>query len=587
MLKLLKNLGKKEWLLMIISLVLIIAQVWLELKMPDYMSEITVLVQTEGSQMSEIITNGAYMLACALGSLISAVIVGYLASNISASFSMKVRKKIFNKVGNLAMNEVKMFSTSSLITRTTNDITQIQMLVAMGLQLMIKAPITAVWAITKILNKSWQWSAITGVGIVVLLSVIATLMTIVMPRFKKVQKLIDRINGVTRENLTGIRVVRAFNAEKYQEEKFEEVNTDLTNMQLFNQKAFSVLSPVMYLVMYFLTLAIYFVGAFLIKDALMAEKIGLFGDMVVFSSYAMQIIMSFLMLAMIFMMLPRAEVSAERINEVLDTEISIKDGKVNKDLTDERGTVEFKNVSFKYPDADEYLLKDISFKANKGETVAFIGSTGSGKSTLINLVPRFYDVTDGEILIDGVNVKDYTQEFLHNKLGYVSQKAVIFNDTVKNNVSYGENGKGEISEEKIKKAIEVAQGKEFIEKMENQYDTEMSQGGTNVSGGQKQRISIARAIAREPEIYIFDDSFSALDYKTDSVLRKELKKYTKDATTLIVAQRIGTIMNADKIIVLDEGKVVGMGTHKELLKNCPVYEQIALSQLSKEELENG
>ena len=587
MLKLLKNLGKKEWLLMIISLVLIIAQVWLELKMPDYMSEITVLVQTEGSQMSEIITNGAYMLACALGSLISAVIVGYLASNISASFSMKVRKKIFNKVGNLAMNEVKMFSTSSLITRTTNDITQIQMLVAMGLQLMIKAPITAVWAITKILNKSWQWSAITGVGIVVLLSVIATLMAIVMPRFKKVQKLIDRINGVTRENLTGIRVVRAFNAEKYQEEKFEKVNTDLTNMQLFNQKAFSVLSPVMYLVMYFLTLAIYFVGAFLIKDALMAEKIGLFGDMVVFSSYAMQIIMSFLMLAMIFMMLPRAEVSAERINEVLDTEISIKDGKVNKDLTEERGTVEFKNVSFKYPDADEYLLKDISFKANKGETVAFIGSTGSGKSTLINLVPRFYDVTDGEILIDGVNVKDYTQEFLHNKLGYVSQKAVIFNDTVKNNVSYGENGKGEISEEKIKKAIEVAQGKEFIEKMENQYDTEMSQGGTNVSGGQKQRISIARAIARDPEIYIFDDSFSALDYKTDSVLRKELKKYTKDATTLIVAQRIGTIMNADKIIVLDEGKVVGMGTHKELLKNCPVYEQIALSQLSKEELENG
>ena len=412
-------------------------------------------------------------------------------------------------------------------------------------------------------------------------------MAIVMPRFKKVQKLIDRINGVTRENLTGIRVVRAFNAEKYQEEKFEKVNTDLTNMQLFNQKAFSVLSPVMYLVMYFLTLAIYFVGAFLIKDALMAEKIGLFGDMVVFSSYAMQIIMSFLMLAMIFMMLPRAEVSAERINEVLDTEISIKDGKVNKDLTDERGTVEFKNVSFKYPDADEYLLKDISFKANKGETVAFIGSTGSGKSTLINLVPRFYDVTDGEILIDGVNVKDYTQEFLHNKLGYVSQKAVIFNDTVKNNVSYGENGKGEITEEKIKKAIEVAQGKEFIEKMENQYDTEMSQGGTNVSGGQKQRISIARAIARDPEIYIFDDSFSALDYKTDSVLRKELKKYTKDATTLIVAQRIGTIMNADKIIVLDEGKVVGMGTHKELLKNCPVYEQIALSQLSKEELENG
>lgn len=587
MLKLLRNLGKKEIILAIISLILIIAQVWLDLKMPDYMSEITVLVQTEGSEMSEIIKNGAYMLSCALGSLISAVIVGFLASNISATFSMTVRKKLFDKVGNLAMHEVKSFSTSSLITRTTNDITQIQMLVAMGMQLMIKAPITAIWAITKILNKSWQWSAITAVGIGVLLGVIAILMVILMPRFKKVQKLIDRINGVTRENLTGIRVVRAFNAEEYQENKFEDVNEKLTNMQLFNQKAFSVLSPVMYLVMYFLTLAIYFVGASLIKDALMADKIALFGDMVVFSSYAMQIIMSFLMLAMIFMMLPRAEVSAERINEVLDTEITIKDGKIDKDISDERGTVEFKNVSFKYPDADEYLLKDISFKANKGETVAFIGSTGSGKSTLINLVPRFYDATEGKVLIDGIDVKDYKQEFLHNKLGYVSQKAVIFNETVKNNVAYGENGKEEVSEEQIKKAIEVAQGKEFIEKMENGYDTQMSQGGTNVSGGQKQRISIARAIARNPEIYIFDDSFSALDYKTDSILRKELKKYTEDATTLIVAQRIGTIMNADKIIVLDDGEVVGQGTHKELLQNCEVYKQIALSQLSKEELDNG
>ena len=587
MLKLLKNLGKKEIILAIISLILIIAQVWLDLKMPDYMSEITVLVQTEGSEMSEIIKNGAYMISCALGSLISAVIVGFLASNISATFSMTVRKRIFDKVGNLAMHEVKSFSTSSLITRTTNDITQIQMLVAMGMQLMIKAPITAIWAITKILNKSWQWSVITAVGIGVLLGVIAILMVIVMPRFKKVQKLIDKINGVTRENLTGIRVVRAFNAEEYQENKFEDVNTKLTNMQLFNQKAFSVLSPVMYLVMYFLTLAIYFVGAALIKDALMADKIALFGDMVVFSSYAMQIIISFLMLAMIFMMLPRAEVSAERINEVLDTEITIKDGKIDKDISDERGTVEFKNVSFKYPDADEYLLKNISFKASKGETVAFIGSTGSGKSTLINLVPRFYDATEGKVLIDGVDVKDYKQEFLHNKLGYVSQKAVIFNETVKNNVAYGENGKQETTEEEIKKAIEVAQGKEFIEKMENGYDTQMSQGGTNVSGGQKQRISIARAIARNPEIYIFDDSFSALDYKTDSILRKELKKYTEDATTLIVAQRIGTIMNANKIIVLDDGEIVGQGTHKELLQNCEVYKQIALSQLSKEELDNG
>ena len=423
------------------------------------------------------------------------------------------------------------------------------MLVAMGLQLSIKAPITAVWAVTKILNKSWQWSSLTAVGVVVLLSVIGVLMAIVMPRFKIVQKLTDKINEVTRENLTGIRVVRAFNAENYQENKFEEVNTKLTNQQLFNQKAFSVLSPTMYLVMYFLTLGIYFVGAYLIRDAGMADKIGIFGNMVVFSSYAMQVIMSFLMLAMIFMMVPRAQVSANRINEVMDTEITVKDGTIDKNTTSEVGTVEFKNVGFKYPDGEDYVLKDVSFKANKGETIAFIGSTGSGKSTLINLIPRFYDATEGEVLVDGVNVKDYTQHFLHDKIGYVSQKAVIFNDTVNGNVSYGDNGKGEISREKVKEAIEVAQGKDFVEKMENSYDTQMAQSGTNVSGGQKQRLSIARAIARDPEIYIFDDSFSALDYKTDSILRKELKKYTKDATTLIVAQRIGTIMNADKIIV--------------------------------------
>ena len=588
MFKLLKNLGKKEWLLALICLVLIVGQVWLELKMPDYMSKITVLVQTEGSQMSEIVQNGAYMLACALGSLLSSIIVGYFISKIAATFSMNTRKKLFTKVEDLAMNEVKKFSTSSLITRTTNDITQIQMFVAMGLQLMVKSPITAVWAITKILNKSWQWSAITAVAVVILLGVIGTLMAIVLPRFKIVQKLIDKINGVTRENLTGIRVVRAFNAEKYQEDKFEDANDKLTKQQLFNQKTFSVLSPVMYLVMYFLTLAIYFVGAYLIKDAGMGDKITLFGDMVVFSSYAMQVIMSFLMLAMIFMMLPRAQVSASRINEVLDTDITVKDGKVNKNTTNEVGTVEFKNVSFKYPDGDEYLLKDISFKANKGETVAFIGSTGSGKSSLVNLIPRFYDATEGEVLVDGINVKEYTQEFLHDKIGYVSQRAVMFNDSVNNNVSYGDNGKGKISEEKIKEAVEVAQGKDFVEKMDDGYETNISQGGTNLSGGQKQRISIARAIARDPEIYIFDDSFSALDYKTDSVLRKKIKEYTKgEATILIVAQRIGTIMNADKIIVLDEGKIAGMGTHKELLENCEVYKQIALSQLSKEELENG
>lgn len=586
MIKLLRNLTKKELITIAFCFVLILGQVWLELKMPDYMSEITVLVQTEGSQMSDIVRNGAYMLLCALGSLVDSIIVGYIISNTSATFSMQIRKKLFDKVENLAINEIKNFSTSSLITRTTNDITQIQMFIAMGLQLMIKAPITAVWAVTKILNKNWQWSALTAAGVAILLGVIAILMVIVMPRFKIVQKLIDKINGVTRENLTGIRVVRAFNAEQFQENKFEEVNGKLTRQQLFNQKVFSILSPTMYLVMYFLPLGIYFIGANLIKDALMVDKLLIFGDMVVFSSYAMQVIMSFLMLAMIFMMLPRAQVSSNRINEVLDTDITVKDGKVDKDITKERGTVEFKNVSFKYPDGDEYVIKDISFKANKGDTVAFIGSTGSGKSTLINLIPRFYDVTEGEILVDGVNVKDYTQEFLHNKIGYVSQKAVIFSDTVSNNVSYGDNGKPKASEEEIKKAIEVAQGKDFVEKMEDGYETLMAEGGTNVSGGQKQRLSIARAIARNPEIYIFDDSFSALDYKTDSVLRKELKKYTKDATTLIVAQRIGTIMHADKILVLDDGKCVGQGSHKDLLQSCDVYKQIALSQLSKEELEN-
>lgn len=587
MLKLIKNFTKKEWILALICLVLVVTQVWLELKMPDYMSEITKLVQTEGSQMKDILVNGGDMLTCALGSLVAAVITGYITSRISSNFSKTIRKKLFNKVEDLAMQEVKQFSTSSLITRTTNDITQIEMLIAMGLQLLIKAPITAIWAITKILNKSWQWSAITAVAVAILMTTIAIIMVIVLPRFKKVQKLIDKLNGVTRENLTGIRVVRAFNAEQYQEEKFDKANNNLTNQQLFNQKVFAVMQPMMYIIMYMVILSIYYVGAYLIKDAGMADKISLFGDMVVFSSYAMQVIMSFLMLAMIFMMLPRAQVSANRINEVLDTEISIKDGKINTKTNNEVGTVEFKNVSFKYPDADEYLLKDISFKANKGDTVAFIGSTGSGKSTLINLIPRFYDATEGEVLVDGINVKNYTQEFLHDKIGYVPQKAVMFNGTVKSNISYGDNGKEKPTDEQIKKAIEVAQGTEFVEKMDGQYDAHMAQGGTNVSGGQKQRLSIARAIARNPEIYIFDDSFSALDYKTDSVLRKELKKYTSDATSLIVAQRIGTIMNADQIVVLDNGVIVGKGTHKELLKTCEVYKQIALSQLSKEELENG
>ena len=584
MFKLLKNATKKQWLLALVCLFLVITQVWLELKMPDYMSEITQLVQKEGSKMEDILINGGYMLACAFGSLVAAIITGYITSKISSVFSMNIRRKIFEKVENLSMHEVKGFSTSSLITRTTNDVTQIEMLIAMGLQLLIKAPITAIWAVTKILNKSWQWSAITGAAVVMLLAVIIVLMVIVLPRFKKVQKLIDKLNGVTRENLTGIRVVRAFNAEKYQEDKFEQANNNLTKQQLFNQRAFAIMQPVMYMVMHMVTLGIYFVGAYFINEAAMADKIVLFGDMVVFSSYALQVIMSFLMLAMIFMILPRAQVSASRINEVLDTRLSVIDGNVTN--KDEVGTVEFRNVSFKYPDAEEYVLRNISFKANKGDTVAFIGSTGSGKSTLVNLIVRFYDVTDGEILIDGVNIKDYKLEYLYKLIGYVPQRAVMFNGTVNSNINYGE-AMEEISDKKIVEAARVAQADEFISKMDDGYESHVAQGGTNVSGGQKQRLAIARAIAKNPEIYIFDDSFSALDYKTDAVLRSELKKYTKDATSLIVAQRIGTIMNADKIIVLDNGESVGVGTHKELLKSCEVYKQIALSQLSKEELDNA
>ena len=584
MIKILKNLRKKDILIILGCFILISAQVWLELKMPDYMSQITRLVQTEGSSFKEIIHNGVFMVLCAAGSLVSAIIVGYLASRVSATLSMNVRKKLFTKVQNLAMNEIKQFSTSSLITRTTNDITQIQMLMAMGLQLIIKSPIMAIWAIRKILTKNLQWSALVGGGVITLLTVVGILMKVVVPKFKIVQKLTDKINEVTRENLTGIRVVRAFNAEIYQENKFEDTNTKLTNQQLFNQKMFAIMQPMMNLVMHSMTLGIYTIGAFLIYNAQATEKLTIFSNMVVFSSYSMQVIMSFLMLAFIFMMLPRAQVSSNRINEVLDTEITIKDGEQEQGKDRLTGEIEFKNVSFKYPDGEEYVLKDISFTATKGETVAFIGSTGSGKSTIINLIPRFYDATEGEILVDGVNVKDYKQSSLHNKIGYVSQKAVIFNGTVNENIAYGENGKEKINENKIKEAVNVAQAKEFVEKMEKGYETDLASGGTNISGGQKQRISIARAIARDPEIYIFDDSFSALDYKTDLVLRKELNKYTQNATILIVAQRIGTIMNADKILVLNEGKIVGQGKHKDLLENCEVYKQIALSQLSESEL---
>lgn len=586
MIKLMKKLNKKDYGIVLICILLMIIQVWLELKIPEFMSKITSLVQTGSGSIGEILEQGFYMLSCALISFGTAVIIGYFAALLSASVSLKLRSRIFNKVESFGMEEIKKFSTSSLITRTTNDVSQIEMTVAMGLQVAIRAPIMAIWAISKILNKSMEWSALTGLGVLVLLTTITIIMVRVIPKFEKVQKITDKVNGVTRENVTGIRVIHAFNAEKFQENRFEDVNTDLTKTHLFIQRNFAFMQPIMMLVNHSLTLGIYFVGAFLINEAGMLSKITLFSDMVVFSSYGMQVIMSFLMLAMIFMLIPRAQISAKRINEVLDEETSIKDGTFDG-ITGLVGTVEFKNVSFKYPDADENIIENISFTANKGETVAFIGSTGSGKSTLINLVPRFYDVTEGAILVDGVNVKDYKLEALNNKIGYVPQKAVMFTGTVKENVTYGDSGKGNISDEVVREAIKVAQADDFVSKMDKDINSHIARGGTNVSGGQKQRLAIARAIARNPEIYIFDDSFSALDYKTDSLLRKELKKYTKDATNLIVAQRIGTIINADKIVVLDKGKCVGIGTHKELLKNCEVYKEIALSQLSKEELENA
>ncbi len=587
MFKLLKKFGKKEIFFSIICVIFIVGQVWLDLKLPDYMSTITKLVQTEGSEISEILKQGIYMLLCAGGSLISACIVGYFAAYIASVFSKNLREELFCKVQDFSMEEMNKFSVSSLITRTTNDVTQVEMLIAMGLQMIIKAPITAVWAVMKILGKNLLWSEITGGAVIILLITILILLKLVFPNFKKVQNLIDKVNNVTRENLTGLRVVRAFNGEEYQENKFEVQNNDLTKLQTFNQKVMSIMSPIMYLIMNGLTLAIYFSGAFLIDQAGILDKLDVFSNMVVFSSYAMQVIMSFLMLAMIFMMYPRAVVSANRILEVLDSKISIKSGTKKQGIKGKIGTIEFKNVSFKYPDSGDYTIKNISFTANTGETVAIIGSTGSGKSTLINLIPRFFDATEGEILVDGVNVKEYDQKELHNKIGYVSQKAVMFNDTVKENVDYGENGKPQKTEEQVKKAIEVAQGKDFVEEMEEQYSSMIAQGGTNLSGGQKQRLSIARAIARDPEIYIFDDSFSALDYKTDYKLRKELKEYTKNATSIIVAQRIGTVMHADKIIVLEDGEAIGIGSHKELLKNCEVYKEIAYSQLSKEELENA
>ena len=584
MLKIMKNFNRKDILVILLCIIIMVFQVWIELRLPEYMSSITKLIQTSGGT-DAILRQGWHMLLCAFGSMISAIIIGYLSSGLSASFSLKLREKVFKKVQRLGLAEIKEFSTSSLITRTTNDVTQIEMLISMGLQAMIKAPIMAVWAISKILGKSMELSSLVGAGVIILLITVFTIMAIVTPRFEKIQKLTDKVNNVTRENLMGIRVIRAFNAETFQLKRFGNVNNELTNTHLIIQKTFAFMSPVMNLVMHFLTLGIYFIGAHLIIKVGMIEKINLFSNMVVFTSYGMQVIMSFLMLSMIFMIMPRARVSANRINEVIEAKESIKEGKT--DTKDEVGTIEFKNVSFKYPKADEYILKNINFKVNKGETVAFIGSTGSGKSTLINLIPRFYDATDGEILVDGINIKKYKLNTLHNIIGYISQKAFMFTGSVKENIAFGNSNGKKPNTNDINKALEVAQASEFVNKMDKGIDSHIARGGTNVSGGQKQRLSIARAIARKPEIYIFDDTFSALDYATDAKLRKELKKYTEDATTLIVAQRIGTIMNADKIIVLDKGECVGIGTHRELLKNCGVYKEIALSQLREEELENA
>ena len=586
MIKIFKNLEKKDLLIVLLVSVLVVFSVFLDLRMPEYMSRITKLVQTEDSTMAMILNAGKWMLLCAIGSMACEISCGFFSSLLSADFSRTIRRKIFTKVESFGIAEIKKFSTSSLITRTTNDVTQIEMLLAMGLNLIIKSPVMAIWALTKILGKSSELSLITGLGVVIIVCTNIFIIKTVTPRFERLQKLTDDVNGVTRENLTGIRVIRAFNAEKFQKNRFEKVNNDLTNTQLANQRTFAIMDPVMNMVMHFQQLGIYCIGALLIMSMGMVDKINMFSNMVVFASYGMQVIISFLMLTFIFMIIPRAQVSAKRIAEVLEEDISVKDGSFDGN-TEDKGTVEFKDVSFKYPDADDYVLRDISFKVNKGETIAFIGSTGSGKSTLINLVPRLYDVTDGEVLIDGVNVKEYDIKALNNKIGYISQTAVMFTGSVKDNVAYGDNGKKKPSLNKIKEAVEVAQAKEFVEKMEDKYDSHIARGGTNISGGQKQRLSIARAIARNPEIYIFDDSFSALDYQTDLTLRQELKKYTKNATSMIVAQRIGTIMNADKIVVLDKGECVGFGTHKSLLKDCEVYKEIALSQLSEEELENA
>ena len=585
MLKLLKYLQKKEVGMIILSIGFIVLQVWLDLEIPDYMSTITTLVQTPGSSINDILLNGGYMLACAVASAITTIIVGFLAAKIASRLARRLRSLVFNKVVNFSMAEVKHFSTASLITRTTNDISQIQMIIAMGLQLLVRAPVMAIWAICKITSKSFEWTLATAIAVVFLMVIIITVIAVSVPKFRKIQTYIDNLNRISRESLTGTRVVRAFNAEEYQNNKFEKANNDITKTHLFINKFMSFFDPAMMIVMNGLPLSIYVIGAFLISNAGMLDKLKIFSDMMVFSSYAIQVVMSFVMLVMIFFMLPRAQVSARRINEVLHTKPTILSGE-GTDKPIKVGEIQFVNVGFKYPDAEEYVLHNINFKAEKGQVVAFIGSTGSGKSTLINLVPRIYDATEGQVIVDGVNVKDYTVEQLNNKIGYISQKAVLFSGTVESNITMGTKDGQKPTAEDIDRALEISQSN-FVKEWPDGINSRIDQGGKNVSGGQKQRLSIARALARNPEILIFDDSFSALDYKTDKMLRQAIHEKLSDTTCLIVAQRIGTIKDADKIIVLDSGHIVGEGTHEELMQNCKIYKEIALSQLSKEELKNA
>lgn len=579
-----QNLKKTDWLLAAVCLAFIVVQVWLDLKTPDYMAEITTLVQTAGSTMGEILSAGGMMLLCSLGSLAASVVTAICAARIAATLGATLRGRLFSKVQSFSMEEIGRFSTASLITRSTNDVTQIQMLIVLGLQMLLRAPIMAVFAIYKIAGKQWEWTLATAVAVVVLLVVVGVCLLLATPKFRRMQKLTDDLNRVTRENLTGLRVVRAYNAEDYQETKFSQANAALTGNQLFAQRTLAFLLPSIQLVMSGLSLAIYWIGGVLIDQAGMQAKLTLFSDMMVFSQYAIQVVMAFMMLVMIFMILPRASVAAHRIGEVLHTHPTILDGTQASGDPACPGQVEFRNVSFRYPDAEEYVLKDISFTAKRGETVAIIGSTGCGKSTVVNLIPRFYDATEGQVLVDGVDVREYDQRSLRNKIGYVSQKATLFTGTIASNVAYGDNGEAPPSPADVQAAVATAQAEDFVTHMEGGYEGYVAQGGANLSGGQKQRLSIARAIARKPEILLFDDAFSALDYKTDRVLRSALDQTCQNTTRIIVAQRIGTIRDADQIIVLDDGQIAGIGKHQDLMQTCGVYQQIALSQLSKEEL---